>query len=241
MWEMARWLGRFLLLGNAAVMLVGCNVSNEGDLQKLINQYGFSRNIPASILYGPGALVAREQYNPNEKWPPKSVQLTDLCTRKYSIARYNAQPNESPLESLAFGSTIAGSFTVGAPVLKSVFKLNATAKAARTVTVTISDAKVYSFSREDLHDIRRLLGPTCRSIVNENVAKKNAYQVVRVLQASLDFNVDLTANVSASAKAKVIKELVDAGFTLNPAGSTFSVKGKALYYGIVLEPVEKKV
>lgn len=225
----------------AGVGLAGCNVSSEADLQRIINDYGFSRNIPASTLYSPGALVAREQYDPTEKLPPKAVRLTDLCIRRYSLDRYDVKPSESPLESLALASQIGGSFTLGAPALKGLFKLNLTAKAARTVTATISETKVYAFSAEDRLAIRKLLGPDCRTIVNENVAKKNAYQVVRVLQATLDLKVDLNAKVDASAKAKVVKELLDVGFTVEPASETISVKGKALYYGIVVEPLANPV
>jgi hypothetical protein len=221
--------------------LAGCQVSNEADLQRLINEYGFSRNVPASTLYGPGALVARERYDPKESLPPKSVQLADLCIHRYSVDLYASKPNESPLESIALGSKIGGSFTVSAPALKGLFNLSVTSKLARTVTATISDTKVYQFSEEDLQDIRKLLGPTCRSIVNDNLAKKNAYQVVRVLQATLDLKVDLDTSISASAKAKVVKELLDVGFTLDPDSNTVAVKGRALYYGIVVEPLSGRV
>jgi hypothetical protein len=228
-------------LAAVAMTMTGCVISDEADLQKIINNYGFSRNIPASTLYGPGAFVARERYDPKESLPPKSAQLTSLCIPRYSIDLYPEKPQESPLESFALNSAIGGSFTLGAPVLKSLFKLNATAKAARTVTASISDSKVFAFSDEDFLRIRKLLGPECRSIINENAGKKNAYQVRRVLQATLKLKVDLDAKISANAKAIVVKELASAGFELDPLSSTVEVTGKALYYGVLIVPIDSRV
>ena len=224
-----------------ACALSGCGPQDDAGLERIINQYGFSRNTPASLLYGPGQLVAREQYDPNEQGPPRTVRLTDLCIRKYSVGLYRELPSESPSESMAVGSQIGGSFSLSAPALKNLLNLGITAKAARNATATISDVKVYAFSQEDLLAIRQILGPNCRSIVNENLAKKNAYQVIKVLQATVDLNVSLSVSASATLKAQVVKELLNAGFSVEPAADTLSVKGTALYYGIGLVPLEGRV
>jgi hypothetical protein len=221
----------------AALGLSACQ--DEGrEMERIIAAYGFQRNVPPSTLYGPGTLVYRQNYDPRVQ-NPGSVQIDYLCTTRYSVDLYEHKPRISDTESRDVANKIGGSFNLGLPALRTIFNLTATAKAARSVTATISDAKIYTYAPDELSEIRSLLRPVCRDIVNRNIASSNAYQVLKVLEATVDLRVTFDASASAGLKVQAQKELLNAGFTLDPASDTLVTKGKALYYGVALLPLTR--
>lgn len=219
----------------AAVGISGCQEEGQ-ELEKIIAQYGFQRNVPPSTLYGPGTLVYRQNYD-SKVQNPASVQIDYLCTTRYSVDLYEHKPKISETESRDVASRIGGSFNLGLPALQTIFNLNATAKVAKSVTATVSDARIFTYAPDELAEIRSLLRPGCRDIVRRNIPSANAYQVLKVLEATVDLKVTFDASASASLKARAEKELLNAGFTLDPASDAVVTKGKALYYGVVLLPV----
>lgn len=229
---------RILKLAGGLALAIGASACQEEgrELERIIAEYGFQRNVPPSTLYGPGTLVYRQNYDPKER-NPASVQIDYLCTTRYSVDLYEHKPKFSETESRNVASKIGGSFNLGLPALQTIFNLTATAKVARSVTATVSDARIFTYAPDELAEIRNLLRPGCRDIVRRNVPSANAYQVLKVLEATVDLKVTFDASASASLKARAEKELLNAGFTLDPASDAIVTKGKALYYGVVLLPV----
>ncbi|WP_332686277.1 hypothetical protein [Bosea sp. (in: a-proteobacteria)] len=221
----------------ATFPLAACQ-DEDRQIESIIARYGFSRNVPPSTLHGPGALVARENYDPSDK-NPRSVQLTSLCTSRYSVDLYNFKPTLSDTESRDVASQLGGSFNIEAPALKSLFNLQATARAARSAVVTVADAKIYTYAQDELAEIRALLRPVCREIVMTNIGQSNAHQVLKVLEATVELKISFDVAASASIKAKAVNELVKAGFEIAPSSDSVTTRGKALYYGVGLIPVTK--
>ena len=104
----------------------------------------------------------------------------------------------------------------------------------------LSDARIVQFGKDNLWEIRNSLQRACRSIVNGNVATKNAYQVVQALQATIDINVKMNASLDATAAAKLLKNLADLGFTAT-GDQNVTLKGAALFVGVELEPISSPV
>ncbi|MCP4564689.1 MAG: hypothetical protein GY873_03285 [Bosea sp.] len=217
--------------------LTACQ-DDERQIEDIIVKYGFSRNVPPSKLYGPGSLVAKEKYDPRDV-NPRSVQLTSLCTARYSVDLYNFKPAFSDTESRDISSQFGGSFSIGAPALKTIFNLSATARAAKSAVVTVADAKIYTYGRDELSEIRSILRPVCREAVLANIATDNAHQVLKVLEATIELKISFDVAANASVKAKAVTELLDAGFTVDPSSDSITTKGSALYYGVSLVPVSK--
>lgn len=226
---------RLVLCLLAALPLAACQ-DEDRQLEGIIVKYGFSRNVPPSTLHGPGLLVAKENYDPSDQ-NPRSVQLATLCAARYSVDLYGFRPTPSETESRDVASQIGGSFSIEAPALKTLFNLAATARAARSAVVTVADARIYTYARDELAEIRALLKSGCREIVRTNIRQGNAHQVVKVLEATVELKIAFDASASASVKAKALNELVKAGFEVGPASDSLTIKGKALYYGVALMPV----
>lgn len=225
-----------LALGLLAVFALAACQNEERQIESIIVKYGFARNVPPSTLHGPGILVARENYDPSDS-NPRSVQLATLCTSRYSVDLYGFKPQPSETESRDVASQISGSFNIEAPALKTLFNLAATARAARSAVVTVADARIYTYARDELAEIRALLRPGCRDTVRTNIKQGNAHQVVKVLEATVELKISFDAAVSASVKAKAMSELVNAGFEIGPASDSLTTRGKALYYGVGLIPI----
>lgn len=130
-----------------------------------------------------------------------------------------------------------GDVSAGIPALGRILDLNAKLKAARTVTVNFYDVHIQEFALPDLGAIRDLLGPKCREYVSGNVRTANAYQISAVLQATVDVTVEMNADVSVAAKAAFVARLAALGLTFS-ADQTATLKGKALFYGVRLQPIE---
>lgn len=103
--------------------------------------------------------------------------------------------------------------------------------------MTVADARIYTYARDELAEIRALLKSGCREIVRTNIRQGNAHQVVKVLEATVELKINFDASVSASVKARAVTELTKAGFEIGPASDSLTTKGKALYYGVALMPV----
>ncbi|AMN40836.1 hypothetical protein [Rhodoplanes sp. Z2-YC6860] len=224
----------------AFIALAGCQVT-EDELQAIVNNRGFKLVVPPSRLYAPGSVVYLQNYNPRDR-DPKAVQLGFLCNPEFSIAGYGKQPIMSGtlngLSITKFGGAISGSM----PVLKRIVDLSLNTKGKMTVTGNVSDARIYEFAQDDLEAIRGFLGPRCTKIVNRNVPH-NAYQVAQVLEASIEVRVEFSADIDASAKLKLQKELAKASFSVD-ADSSATLKGDALFFGVrllpITEPIENK-
>lgn len=239
--------GRKAMLAAAlALGLAGCNVDGNGavvasgqNLETIIRSYGFSRLNPASTLYPPGTLVALLNYDPANPIGA-SVELTYLCSLDYSVARYPATPVMSRGDGLNFIVNQGAQINLEVPALKNILDLSATAAVAETVKAKIVDVKFHAFAPNDLQAVRSGMGRDCRGSVNANVATQNAYQVDKVLEASIELQVTLKAGATAAAKAKALKELGKAGFTAMD-GSAITIGGKSLYYGVHLVPVRHRL
>lgn len=219
----------------AGLPMAACQ-SEDRQLEGIIVKYGFTRNVPPSTLHGPGLLVAKENYDPREQ-NPRSVQLATLCTARYSVDLYGFKPTPSETESRDVASQIGGSFSIEAPALKTLFNLSATARAARSAVVTVADARIYTYARDELAEIRALLRPVCRETVRTNIGQGNAHQVVKVLEATIELKINFDASASAAVKTRAVTELTKAGFEIGPVSESLTTRGKALYYGVTLMPV----
>lgn len=219
-------------------MLAGCQVS-EDELEKSITDKGFSILQPPSRLFVPGSLVYRRNYDPKDTTLAK-VTLDFLCNREFSVSLYDKQPTPSSGQDQFSVIKIGGNISAGLPTLGRLVALNAKLKAARSITLDVSNVTYYAFSKEDLGAIREKLGPKCRGYVNDNVASNNAYQVIQVLEATVNVVVQLDAAADVTAKAQFVRQLVNLGF--GAAGEETSIlKGTALYYGVQLEPIATPV
>ena len=223
-----------------SVVLVACQQQQDSSLTKIIGDYGFSRNVPPSTLYRPGTLVHRSNYDKTDS-KLETVQIDFLCSARNSVDFYKFQPKISETESRDVASKVGASFNLGLPALKSIFNLQITAKAANSVVATVSDAKIYAYAPDELAEIRGALGPICRDLVNSNILRDNTYQVAKVLEATVDLRVTFDASAGAVLKAQAVKELLSAGFTVDPASDSVTTKGKALYYGVRIEPITTRL
>lgn len=217
-----------------ALPLAACQTDTT--LTNVVSSYGFSRNLPPSTLYGPGSLVYRANFDPADTRMAE-VRIDYLCTDRYSVALYPSPPRSSDTETQGLASQKGGSFALDLPALRSLFNVDLSANAAGSVVATIADTKILAYAPDELAEIRALLRPACRDSVQRNIKTNNAWQVAKVLQATVDLTVTLKAGASGSVKAEAVRKLVDAGFTLDAANTTLTSKGKALYYGVRLEPV----
>jgi len=224
---------RGLVLVSASVLLSACQVT-EDQLETYIRGKGFSILVPPSTLYRPGTLVYRENYDPKDMKPTR-LSLGYLCNPEHSIDLYKSKARESETLAQVTVTKFGGSISASVPALQKVVDLDGKVKAASSISANIYDAKIYAFAKDDLDSIRDLLGPRCRKIVNGNVPK-NAYQVLQVLQASIDINVVIDGGADAKAKAQFVGQLASLGFDVS-AGQTASLKGKALFFGVQLEPI----
>lgn len=223
---------RWSFLG-AAIMLGGCQVS-EDQLEQYIKSQGFTVLNPPTSLYVPGSLVYRSNYDPQDIHPTK-VTLGFLCRPEYSVGLYNKNPIASATLQSATVTQFGGSISAGIPALSRLVNLNAKAKVASSISADIHDVTVKVFALDDLQAIRDQLGPNCRRIVNGNVPS-NAYQVIEVLQASIDVTVQISGDVDANAKANFLSQLANLGFTAS-GSETESLKGTALLFGVQLMPI----
>ncbi len=234
------------LVAALALALAGCNTGSGGavmasgqNLEAIIRTYGFSRMVPASTLYPPGTLVALRDYDPGDT-SRRSVQLTYLCSLAYSVALYPASPVVSGGDGLNLSSNIGAQVNLDVPALREILNLTATAAIAQSVRATLVDVKFYAYAPDDLQNIRKTLGPDCRGFVNANIATRNAYQVEQVLEATIDLQVTFKADATADAKAKALAEIAKVGVVAG-TGSDISIRGKSLYYGVSLKPVERSL
>jgi len=232
-----RW-GRHLIILNVAALLAGCQVT-EGQLEAWVRSRDFTVLNPPSNGYGPGSLVYRKNYDPKEEKPSK-VALGYLCDPRYSTDLYALKPIASETLGQVSVTEFGGSMSAGIPALAKVANLDARLKAGSTITANISDARIVQFGKDNLWEIRNSLQRACRSIVNGNVATKNAYQVVQALQATIDINVKMNASLDATAAAKLLKNLADLGFTAT-GDQNVTLKGAALFVGVELEPISSPV
>jgi hypothetical protein len=221
-----------------SMVLSACNETKQ--MEAVLADYGFTRNIPPSTLYGPGTVVYRENYDPRDT-APKTAQLGYLCDRQYPNTAYPIEPVRSDTESRDIASKLGGRFSIGAPALKSLLDIDLGLSASDTVNVAIRDVSIAAYSIEALDAIQATLGERCRKIVNRNIRKRNAYQVVKVLQASVDFEINLDASANAAAKAEVVRKKLASIDASVEYGDKTVVKGKSLYYGVKLEPIETEL
>lgn len=229
-------VSRIVALASLAAALAGCQTVDQPGAGG-ISSYGFSRNIPPSTLYQPGSLVVRRDYNQNDDRMAQ-VRLGYLCANRYSVALYPNPPATSASDAQGSNTLRGGNFTLDLPALKSLFNVSLSAGVTETAVASITDTRILAYAADELQEIRALLGPVCRSLVKDNIRTGNAWQVEQVLEASVDVTVTLKANASAGVKSAAVKQLINAGFSAE-AGSTFTTKGKALYYGVNLIRITK--
>ena len=209
--------------------LSACKAETE-DLEKVINGYNFVRLNPPTTLYQPGSLVHRVKYDPDDR-DPEAASLGFLCSPRFSTEKYEHDPLTSDSESSEISRKLSGSFSVSPKVLVDVFGLTATAKAARTATVSLQDVTISAYGRDDLLRIRRGLGDICSELLRENIATNNAYQIEKTLTASVQYKIEFDTGASVELKAKALKELGEIGTAVSSENTT-EVTGKALIYGI---------
>jgi hypothetical protein len=228
----ARSYRNFIIGLGTALLLAGCQIS-EDQLETWVKSKGFTVIDSPSRLYGPGSLVFRRNYNPNDT--TAKLTLGYLCNPEYSTVLYEKTPRESPTLEQVSVTNFGGNISGGMPAISKIVDLNAKLKAASTIAAYISDVKIYAFGLDDLAAIKEPLGPRCRNLVNENVPK-NAFQVSQVLQATVDVRVQIDASADVTARAHLIRQLANLGFTVS-GDQTASLKGQALFFGVQLEPI----
>ncbi len=215
---------------------MACN-ENSSSLDDVLKSYGFSKLVPPSQLYGPGGLVYRANYDPDDA-RMSAVRLGYLCRPEFSVERYTSKPMESLSESSQLSSKLEGTFDLGVPVLNQLLGLNISASAARSASVTVSNVKLYAYARDDLKAIRGLIGSDCKSILRANIKTNNAYQVEQVIQASVSIKIITAEQINASARSTLVRELGALG-AVGEAGDVLQTRGEALFYGVRLYPVDR--
>jgi len=228
---------KFFAVSFFVVALGGCQVT-EDQLQAYINSRGFKLIVPPSTLYVPGSLVNLQNYDPKDT-NPKSVQLGFLCSPSYSVERYGKKPIASETLGEYTVTQLGGGFSATVPALKRIIDLSASAKGKMTLTGSVSNARIYAFAQDDLEFVRGMLGPQCRNIVNRNVPH-NAFQVAQVLEASISVTAQFEDGIDASAKAKLVKELANANFSIS-ANNSATLSGQALFFGVQLIPITEPI
>jgi hypothetical protein len=219
-----------------APAIAGCQATG-GDVEHFVVKAGFVYNNPPTTLYGPGALVFRRNYDPKQA-KFTSVQLGALCEPRFYLDKYEVRPSESPTLDTDLKNKIGGSFKVGFDALSALLGVQLSPEAMREAQISVKHARVLAYSDEALGDIRDLITPKCAGIVNKNIGLGNAYQVDRVLEASIDYTLTFNVKATASANLNVISRKVDGTIQLVD-DNTAKITGNALYYGIGLRPVSE--
>ncbi len=166
------------------------------------------------------------------------VRLGYLCSNRFSVALYPNPPTPSPSNDQGINSPRGGNFTLDLPALKSLFNVSLSAGVTETAVASITDTRILAYAPDELQEIRALTEARLSLQRHGQYQDKNAWQVEQVLEASVDVTVTLKANASAGVKSAAVKQLINAGFSAE-AGSTFTTKGKALYYGVNLIRITK--
>ena len=191
---------------------------------QLLKQYGYVEQVPPSRLHGPGNLVYKRGGSSDR------VMLGYVCDPKY--VNFPGNPDVSPSETINFGRT--RTFDLGSAELTQL-GLTTSAKYVDSVTLKFENTEVQEYSLESLARIRDSLGPKCRQILASQRAANNAYQVVAALKADVSYDIKYNVDVSAEAK-RLVRWEINAKLGLKTDSSRGEI-GKALFYGLHLEPV----
>ena len=194
--------------------------------EQFLAQYGYLAQIPPSGLHGLGPIASKRRENINNN----TVVLAYICGSSHLVLPES--PDSASAATIGFGRS--RDFELTALDLPSL-GLSASAKYVHDITLSFDNATVEEYSLEDLQTIKDALAPTRKSIVKNRLRKGNAYQVAGVFKADLSYKISYNANISASAKLAVLKEL-SAAFGLTATGNQ-SEEGKGLFYGVSLRHV----
>lgn len=222
----------------STLLLTACSGTSR-DLEDVINEYEYIRLVPASDVYSAGSLVFRETYDPSDT-DPKNAAIGSLCIDEFAVDLYPVKPKKGASETVSLSRLSGAKIKVDGPSLGDILDVEAAAEASEAVSISIGNVSVEAYSLEDLRSIGDLLGPRCKEIVNENIESGNAYQIRETLTATIKVELKLKAGVSAELKQTAISELQGIGVTVD-SGTTASVTGSALVYGIKWEQLTRKL
>jgi hypothetical protein len=220
-------IGRACAAASVSLVLVGCQVT-EDQLENYVRSRGFTPVLSPSQLYAPGAFVYRLNYDPRDP-NPKRVSLGFLCDPRY--VPYDKKPLEGETLGQFTVTQFGGTLSAGLPQLRQVLDLTAKTKGTARVTANISDARIYSFAKENLSEMQAVLGPVCSANVRKNMRDKNAYQIIQALRASVDISVKMDGGLDASAAARLGRELANIGFSITGQQEAL-LKATALFVGV---------
>lgn len=205
-------------------LVAACNSTTPTEV---LQKYGYGVHVPPSSLHGPGNLVYKR---PTPKDRSEQLILGDICSPAYLKLPPNLQRSSG--EKIDFARNT--SFEMDSAALRKL-GLDLAASYTRSVTLSFSNTEVLEYSLEDLQSIRNNLGPVCAEILEKQVEKGNAYQVVGAFKADLAYNIEYKGQLSIELQTKIQKELA-AKFGIEFSGSEGHV-GSGLYYGLFLDKV----
>lgn len=204
----------------------------------------FSQDEDVASRFQPGSFVYREDYNPSITNYDIS-QFGSLCIPAYSTALINELPTERDVNTPMM-RRVPPVISLSSEYVKDVLGLRHLGEFMENATARVAEQKEFSFSNNQLNEIRERLGPICRETINKNIERNdNAFQIAKVLSMRIDYEFEHSARISQAERNRMKKEIERAFEDISnvsiPDNSSVVVTGKLSVYGLSIEPVKAPI
>lgn len=192
--------GMSLLILTASSNFAEADDPTRTEINKLVRGLDYVVVEPSSNVYKPGSFINRRQYDPNEQIV-STTKLQFLCTPEYSTAKIDVDAIRRPITD--FSALFGGDWIeLSRDFVKRQLKMPITADYAETIGVRIVDQAIVEYSSERLQKIRDSLGPICKSNIQINSKKGNAYQITGVYELRLQYEVKYQNNPTVDVRSR---------------------------------------
>jgi hypothetical protein len=203
-------------------------VSGCDKLQRIIGKEGYTLLRPPSTLMMPGTIVYRAERG-------SAIKAGIVCTQEASLGPALQDKLEvSDSATSKFAQKLSGKFSVGAAYLDTI-KADAEFSHVKTISLTLSNVKVYELPINVIVDNEKLRSEGCKAALKFAGNKEMKVSMISsALQADVVYSVELdtTASADAALKLKVMQGLaVKLGGKLE-VGSESTLSGQGLLWGL---------